>query len=157
RSDELFAARLPRDSVTTHSRFQIPNSSLEMRLFIAADVPDSVRDAIAAEQKRISAALARSASSLKLVKPEHAHLTLVFIGNVQDARVQDVITAIAADVEAPSFDVAFEGAGVFPPRGAPRVLWMGVGAGARELEAFHHVLAARMTALGLQIEDRSFH
>jgi RNA 2',3'-cyclic 3'-phosphodiesterase len=128
-----------------------------MRLFIAADVPDSVREALAGEQKRIAAALAGSGSSLKWVKPEHAHLTLVFIGNVEDARVPAVIDAIAADVDQGPFEAVFEGAGVFPPRGAPRVLWVGVGAGERELIALQHVLASRVAALGLPIEDRTFH
>src|SRR5262245_45551088 len=128
-----------------------------MRLFIAADLPDSVRDALAAEQKRVSAALAGSGSSLKWVQPEHAHLTLLFIGNVEDERVQTVIDAIAVDVETPPFETAFEGAGVFPPHGAPRVLWIGVGAGARELGTLQRVLARRVAALGVPIEDRAFH
>ncbi|HMF97606.1 MAG TPA: RNA 2',3'-cyclic phosphodiesterase [Vicinamibacterales bacterium] len=128
-----------------------------MRLFIAADLPDSVRDALAAEQKRLSAALAGSGSSLTWVRPEHAHLTLVFIGNVDDARVQAVADAIAVDVEAPPFEAVFEGAGVFPPRGAPRVLWIGVTAGAGELSHLQRILAARIAALRLPIEDRAFH
>jgi RNA 2',3'-cyclic 3'-phosphodiesterase len=128
-----------------------------MRLFIAADVPDGVRAALAAEQKRISAALAGSGSSLKWVKPEHAHLTLVFIGNVEDACVPVVVEAFAADVDMPAFDAVFESAGVFPPRGVPRVLWVGVGSGARELVDLQRVLAARVAGLGLPIEDRAFH
>jgi 2'-5' RNA ligase len=128
-----------------------------MRLFIAADMPDAVREAIANEQKRIAAALGGSESSLKWVKPGHAHLTLVFIGNVEDPRVPAVVDAVAADVDAPGFDVVFEGVGVFPPRGAPRVLWIGVGAGARELIELQRVIAARIAALGLPLEDRPFH
>src|SRR5207248_8258547 len=78
-------------------------------------------------------------------------------GNVEDARVPAVIDAVAVDVEMPAFDAVFEGAGVFPPRGAPRVLWVGVGAGARELIELERVLAARITALGLVLENRAFH
>jgi len=128
-----------------------------MRLFIAADLPDAVRAALAAEHRRIGAALGGSGSALRWVKPEHAHLTLVFIGNVDDARVPAVSDAIAADVDAPSFDAAFEGIGVFPPRGAPRVLWIGVGAGARELGDLQRAMASRIAALGLPLEDRAFH
>jgi 2'-5' RNA ligase len=128
-----------------------------MRLFIAADVPESVREALAAEQKRISTALAGPGSSLKWVRPEHAHLTLVFIGNVEDARAPSVVDAIGADIDIPPFDAVFEGAGVFPPRGAPRVLWIGVGSGARELIDVQRVLAGRVAALGLPVEERTFH
>src|SRR5262249_38082104 len=128
-----------------------------MRLFIAADLPDTAREALGAEQKRFAAALGSSRSALKWVTFEHAHLTLVFLGNVEDARVPAVIDAVAVDVDAPPFDVAFEGAGVFPPHGAPRVLWIGVGAGARELCDLQHVVAARIAAFGLPIEDRAYH
>jgi 2'-5' RNA ligase len=128
-----------------------------MRLFVAADLPEVIRDALTAEQARIKAALAGSDSSLKWVKPEHSHLTLVFIGNVDDARVPAVVDAIGADIDVPAFDATFEGAGAFPPRGAPRVLWIGVGTGARELVALQQVIAARIATLGLPIEDRTFH
>jgi RNA 2',3'-cyclic 3'-phosphodiesterase len=127
-----------------------------MRLFIAADVPDAIREALAALQQRLSAALGRS-GSLRWVKPEHAHLTLVFIGNVDDSRAPAVIDAVAVDIDAPPFDAVFEGVGVFPPRGAPRVLWVGVGNGARELVELQRILASRVTALGLPLEDRAFH
>jgi len=128
-----------------------------MRLFVAADLPGAVRDALAAEHARLNSALAGSGSSLKWVKPEHAHLTLVFLGNVEDARVPSVVDAVGADVDIAPFDAVFEGAGVFPPRGAPRVLWIGVAAGARELVELQRVLAARIAALDLALEDRAFH
>ena len=89
-----------------------------MRLFIAADLPNAVREAIAREQKGMAAAIGRSGSSLRWVKPEHAHLTLVFIGNVEDARVPAVVDAVGREIDAAPFDVVFQGAGVFPPRGA---------------------------------------
>src|SRR2546423_13133300 len=120
-----------------------------MRLFIAADLPDAVRAAISEQQKRIAAAVGRGGSSLRWVKPEHAHLTLVFIGNVEDARVPAVVDAVGREIDAAPFDVVFQGAGVFPPRGAPRVLGIRVDAGARGLLAVQQPRAARPTALGL--------
>lgn len=128
-----------------------------MRLFVAADLPDGAREAIAAEQKRMAAALGGEAGRLRWVKPDHAHLTLVFLGDVEDARVPAVVDAIGRDIDATAFDIALEGAGVFPPRGAPRVLWLGLGRGARELIDLQHVLARRVAALGIPVEDRPFH
>ena len=141
----------------------IPNASFsipdvpEMRVFIAADLPGAVRESIAAEQRRIAASIGHGGSSLRWVKPEHAHLTLVFIGDVEDARVPAVIDAIGGEIDLPAFDVVFQGAGVFPPRGAPRVLWIGVDAGARELIALQQTLASRVMSLGLPLDDRAFH
>ena len=128
-----------------------------MRLFVAADVPDAAREAIAAEQKRLASVLGGSAGSLRWVKPEHSHLTLVFLGDVEDARVPSVVESVGRDVDAAPFDIVFEGLGAFPPRGAPRVLWIGVGAGAAALIDLQRELAQRIAALGVPLEDRPFH
>lgn len=128
-----------------------------MRLFVAADVPEAARAAIAAEQKRISAAVGGSASTLKWVKPEHAHMTLAFLGHVDDAKVPGVVDTMGRDVDLAPFEMVLEGPGVFPPRGAPRVLWIGVTTGAAELIRLQRVLAERVAALHLPLEDRAFH
>src|SRR5438067_4019640 len=128
-----------------------------MRLFVAADVPDAAREAIAAEQKRIASALRGSAGSLRWVKPNHSHLTLVFLGDVEDARVASVVDAVGRDVDALPFDIAFEALGAFPPRGAPRILWIGIGAGAAALVDLQRELTRRVAALGIPLEDRPFH
>jgi len=128
-----------------------------MRLFIAVDLSDDAREAIAAEQKRMAAALGGTQTSLKWVKPEHAHLTLVFLGNVDAARGDVVIEAIGGDVDLAPFDMVLEGAGAFPPRGAPRVLWIGTTAGATELAALQLRLSSRVAGLGVELEARPFH
>jgi RNA 2',3'-cyclic 3'-phosphodiesterase len=126
-----------------------------MRLFLALDLDDEARAAIAAEQTRIARALGRR-SSLKFVKPEQLHLTLVFLGNVDEPCARGVIAAVDAPVDQPAFDAVFDGVGLFPPRGAPRVLWIGVIEGAREMIALQQRLAARMDAVGVALEARTF-
>ena len=56
-----------------------------MRLFVAVDLDENARWAIAAEQKRLMATRAGSSKSLRWVRPEQMHLTLVFVGNVDEA------------------------------------------------------------------------
>ena len=126
-----------------------------MRLFIAVDLPEEAREAIAAEQARIAAAL--DGATLRWVKPEQAHLTLVFLGHIDAERVTAVVEAVGADVDVAPFEMVLEGAGVFPPRGAPRVLWVGTAAGAAELIALQRRLSARAAALGVALEERPFH
>ncbi len=135
-----------------------------MRLFVAADLPDSAREAIAAEQRRLGSALGekerepfKRANALKWVKPEHSHLTLVFLGDVEDARVPSVVDTLGHHVDMAPFEIVFEGLGAFPPRGAPRVLWIGVAAGANALIDLQRELARRIAVLGIPIEDRPFH
>jgi 2'-5' RNA ligase len=127
-----------------------------MRLFVAVDLSEDARQAIAAEQERIAAALADARARLKWVRPGHMHLTLVFLGEVEDARVPLVVDAVGRDVDAPPFDVTFAGAGVFPPHRAPRALWVGVGAGASELTALQQEVTRRVAALGVALDDRPF-
>ena len=128
-----------------------------MRLFVAVDLPEETKRVIAAEQKRIAAPLVRSAGSLKLVAPERMHLTLLFLGEVQEARVPAAIEAMNTAVDLPAFDMDFGGAGVFPPRGAPRVLWMGVTEGAAPLTSLQNEIAQRIRRLGIAFDDRPFH
>jgi 2'-5' RNA ligase len=128
-----------------------------MRLFVAADLPDEVRAAIAAEQKRIGSVLAGSAGGLKWVRPEHSHLTLVFLGEVAEARVPALVDVVGRNIELPAFDVTIETVGVFPPRGAPRVLWIGIGAGGANLAELQRDIDGRIASLGLALERRPFH
>jgi 2'-5' RNA ligase len=128
-----------------------------VRLFAAVDLSPETRDAMAAEQKRIAASLGAASASLKWVRPDRAHLTLVFIGEVDAARVPPLVAAMERDVDAAPFDIVFTGTGVFPLRGAPRVLWTGIGAGLAELGAVQRELTARIGARGVAIEARDFH
>lgn len=128
-----------------------------MRLFVAADLPEEARQAVAVEQKRIASTLGGSAGTLKWVKPDHAHLTLVFLGDVEETRVPAVVEAAGRDVDATPFDITLDTIGVFPPRGAPRVLWIGVSSGASRLSELQRGLAQRIAALGIALEDRPFH
>ena len=127
-----------------------------MRLFVAVELPEETKRVIAAVQKRIAAALGSARDSLKLVKPEQIHLTLLFLGEVQEARVQPVIDAMNIAVDLPVFDIAFGGAGVFPSRGVPRVLWIGVTEGAPPLTILQSEIARRIRALGIAFDDRPF-
>jgi RNA 2',3'-cyclic 3'-phosphodiesterase len=128
-----------------------------MRLFVAVDLSEEARQAMAAAQKRIAGALAGRPTSLKWVKPEHMHLTLVFLGSVDEERARAVVDAMGRDVDAAPFDMVFDGVDAFPPHGEPRVLWAGVTQGAAELVALHRELGQRAAALGIRLEDRSFH
>ena len=128
-----------------------------MRLFTAVDLSRDTRDAIAAEQRRVAAALASSRGLLKWVAMERAHLTLVFLGHVADDAAPPLVAALAHDVDVAPFDIAFGGLGVFPPRGAPRVLWVGIREGLDRLRVVQREIAARTAAHGIAVEAREFH
>jgi 2'-5' RNA ligase len=65
------------------------------------------------------------------VKPELLHLTLAFLGQTSNERLADVTAAVGAAASGvTAFDVEIDHSGRFPPTGKPRVVWLGIGAGA---------------------------
>jgi 2'-5' RNA ligase len=137
------------------------------RLFVAIDLSDAARQAIAAEQARIVAAVVNvvnganvgnvRSGAVRCVRPDHLHVTLAFIGDVAESRAAAIVEAWAAPLAAAPFEVAFGGVGVFPSRGAPRVLWLGLTSGAEEVGAVQRLVAARLEAIGVAFEHAPFH
>lgn len=129
-----------------------------MRLFAAIELDEAARAAIAEEQLRLAELLrGHRASVPRLVSAEHMHLTLVFIGEVPDERAQTIVSAAAAPIGLPRFGVGFGGIGAFPPRGAPRVLWLGVADGAPAVLELQEVVAARLEKVGVPRDRRPYH
>jgi RNA 2',3'-cyclic 3'-phosphodiesterase len=128
-----------------------------VRLFIAIDLDAAARAAIAIEQKRLQAILREDRrSSIKWVSPDHMHMTLVFLGEVKEARAAALIDDVRKDVAHAPFDLVFGEIGVFPPRGAPNVLWIGVTSGAEPAIALQHELAGRVARHDVPLESRPF-
>ena len=94
-----------------------------MRLFLAIDLPDSLRRELGELQRRLRS----QAPGWRWVRPEGIHLTVRFLGEVApdlDARHREAWRRAADECAAVRFGVG--GLGLFPPRGSPRVLWVGI-------------------------------
>jgi 2'-5' RNA ligase len=87
------------------------------RLFVALDLPASVKQSLEP--------LAKGLGDVRWLSPDQQHLTLRFIGDVDNGALHDVAEALAT-VPAQPFQLTLKGLGHFPPRGEPRVLWVGV-------------------------------
>ena len=110
------------------------------RLFVAIDVGDAVR----AEAARVIQAITNQIEAVKVppkvtwVRPSALHVTLRFIGEVEEEAVPELCERLAPAIAMPPFDVAWRGVGAFPSPRHPRALWLGVvsgGAGLGALEA----------------------
>jgi 2'-5' RNA ligase len=119
-----------------------------MRLFASIDLSDEARAAIAAEQAAIVSSLGDGTRDLKVVRPEHMHLTLAFAGEATDAVGAAIVESMRLEIAQAPFGLAFGGVGTFPPRGAPQVLWLGVIDGADAVLALHATVAGRFEAAG---------
>jgi 2'-5' RNA ligase len=124
-----------------------------MRLFIAVDISEAVRDAVAAKQSQLK----QTNADVAWVKPENFHLTLKFLGEVPDGELDDIKAALdlAAAPQA-AFEMELRGMGCFPDYGVPRVVWVGVGDGRDALKGLARDVEEAMAALSCAREKRDF-
>jgi RNA 2',3'-cyclic 3'-phosphodiesterase len=115
------------------------------RTFIAIDPGKAVRDRLIALQDH----LARTGADVRWVEAENLHLTLLFLGEVDQRELTPVCRAVAEVARrlAP-FPISIEGAGAFPNARRPRTLWVGVGIGAAEVCTLHDALEEPLLQLG---------
>ncbi len=125
-----------------------------LRTFIAVDLGPAIRERCVALQD----ALARTGADMKWVEADNLHVTLLFLGEVDERAVADLCRAVA-DVCAglPAFPLSVEKASCFGSPRRPRTIWVGVGAGAAELVALHDALEPPLLELGCyRREERQF-
>lgn len=101
-----------------------------MRLFISVDVGATVKAAVA----ELIAELKKTDTDVKWVETENLHLTLCFLGETDEKRLGDIGSALVETAAAFSaFEISFDRLGAFGAPLRPRVLWLGVGTGAKVL------------------------
>jgi 2'-5' RNA ligase len=94
-----------------------------MRLFIGVELDDHVRTAAAAIAESLKRGLGRAVEA-RWIGSANLHITLWFLGEVEESRVEPVIRALDTPFRETAFDLEITGAGVFPATGAPRVIWL---------------------------------
>jgi RNA 2',3'-cyclic 3'-phosphodiesterase len=116
-----------------------------LRTFIGVDIGKSIRDRAVALQET----LGRASTEVKWVEPQNLHVTLLFLGEVDDRDVPGVCRVVAEETgKHPGFRMSIEKAGCFPNPRRPRTLWVGVGEGSEELCALHDRLEPPLLKLG---------
>ena len=116
------------------------------RLFVALALPDPVL--------RSLEPLARGLGDVRWLTPDQQHLTLRFIGELDQGRLDEVAEALAL-VDGRPLELRLEGLGHFPPRGEPRVLWVGVARNA-ELARLKRRIDRALATVDLPPESRKF-
>jgi 2'-5' RNA ligase len=122
-----------------------------VRLFVALDLPDAVRQSL----RELIARLKPECRSAKWVRPEGMHITLKFIGEVGAEKLDTIRAALATVHAEPPVDMQFGGLAFFPNERRPRVLWCGVKASANLAELAAGVERA-LVPLGIPAESREF-
>ena len=120
-----------------------------MRAFIAVACPPEVKAQLAQAAERI-----KPLGDLKVVETENIHLTLRFLGEIEERKLEELVKALSNVRKPRGFEVCIKGLGAFPTSGSPRVLWAGAEKGDKELRELHEAINSAITHLGFPKEGR---
>ena len=124
-----------------------------IRSFIAVDIPEAVRDML----DGLLGKLRNSQADVKWVKSKSIHITLKFLGDVEEARlpqIKEIMGNVVKNIQ--PFTISIEGMGAFPNDRRPHVLWVGVQKGSETLIRMAADLDSQLAALGFEREKRSY-
>ena len=141
-----------------------------MRLFVAAEIDDQTRARLPRVRDAIEPVIARGVVPPRVtwVKPESAHVTLRFIGEVADAVGERAVSVLASGFDMPPFEIRWEHLGTFPPvrrtdedqpgrrRHFPKVIWIGAGSGREPLARLAQLVNDRLMPILGDSESRPF-
>jgi 2'-5' RNA ligase len=127
-----------------------------VRLFVALEIPSDVRDNLAAflkDMRKLSGELAEK--GVRWVRPENLHVTLKFIGEVAEAKLEGIRAALATVRSAAPIEIQIRGMGFFPDEERPTVLWTGLDA-ATNLASLAGAIDRATATQGIAKEKRTF-
>lgn len=119
-----------------------------MRAFIAVELSDELKQKLEALGRELEGPL------LRPVGPENLHMTLVFLGDIDEGMREKVVGELKG-ISAKPFTLTIRGAGVFPNENFIRVVWAGAESG--ELAGLQKQIAEKMHSLGFKREQFSPH
>ena len=124
-----------------------------IRAFVALELPEFVRDALALAAE---SAKSHAPGNLSWTAPANLHLTLVFLGPSEPEKLSALQKSLDEQSAATQpFSLALAGPGVFPSPRKPSVLWIGLQP-SPELLALQAGVAQRCQALGWTLEERAY-
>ncbi len=122
-----------------------------MRLFIGIDVPEEVKE----KAELIEQEIESIQGSFTFVKKEAMHITLNFIGEVDETKAQAAARALGS-ISIPKFYISLEGVSYFSPKFI-KVIFIGIGRGEKELEGAFSKIGSALSEAGVPYEhDLSF-
>ncbi len=124
-----------------------------MRTFIAIELSDEIRNFLAGLQEKLKT----SGADVKWVKPGNIHLTLKFLGEIDDKKLNEIIQIlqeITKDKE--PFYIRPYSLGAFPRIESPRVIWIGIDKGDEQVKQIAQALDEKIQKIGVPAEGRKF-
>ena len=123
-----------------------------MRCFFALDLPEPVQTALG----EIARELAAVSRSVRAGRSEQMHVTLKFLGEIDERRARQM-DAVLQGLEVPPMQLRIQSLGRFPSHGPPRVLWAGLDGDVAAMTSVARELEDAAERIGVPREDRPFH
>ena len=125
----------------------------QIRIFIAIEIPSSIKEKISDFQEELKKEHAR----ISWVKPDNIHITLKFLGNVTEDKIDAIGNAVEIAVaQIKSFQIEITNVGAFPNYEKPRVIWVGAQSESDLLKITAKQIDNELHQLGFELEKRSF-
>lgn len=117
-----------------------------MRLFAAVEVGADVQTAATRVIDELGRRVERLPSHPRVtwVRPHNLHLTVRFIGEVDEGIGRQILAALTRPLDAHAFELAIRGTGTFPPRRPPRVIWAGIASGLQQWRGVEREVGSRL-------------
>ena len=125
-----------------------------IRTFIAIELNEEMRS----ELSSLQSALKKSEADVKWVAPESIHLTLKFLGSIDEEKIkkmQNILSDIVKNFK--PFFLSLKDMGAFPKLNYPRVIWVGVDEGKTEVSKLAKELEDGLEKIGISKEGKEFH
>lgn len=124
-----------------------------MRTFIAIELSEEIKTVLT----QIQSYLKYAGADVKWVEKDNIHLTLKFLGEINDKKCEKVKSALAEIAKsAKSFEISLKDIGTFPQIDSPRVIWVGLDKGAKESTELALKIDEALSKIGFDKEPRPF-
>ena len=124
-----------------------------LRTFLAIDLPSSLHSTIGQKQE----ILKRELAGISWVKSENLHITLKFLGDTPETKIDELQQVVTQAVKGiPSFVITLRGFGAFPDKRAPRTLWTGIEGDTEILVSLANQIESAVAPLGFPPESKPF-
>ncbi|MFA5145483.1 MAG: RNA 2',3'-cyclic phosphodiesterase [Candidatus Omnitrophota bacterium] len=124
-----------------------------MRTFVAIELPKEIKSRLGDIQEQLK----KSGADVKWVSPLNIHLTLKFLGDIDDTKLNKINEILEACTKNKgSFKIRVSSLGAFPEIKLPRVIWMGIDKGDNETKGIAKDLEEEFSKIGIPAEDRPF-
>ncbi len=125
-----------------------------VRLFVAIEIPSGIKFQITQVVSQLRAAR----PDVKWELPEKLHVTLTFLGEVDEEMLPQIVLLLEGVAERTfPFSIRIAGSGFFPDKHDPRIIWVGIEDVEHKLEPLVESLETELASIGFEREEKEFH